>query len=82
MIQSHRGDVRILLVSRELSLLFLVHLDVHKLHSSLPLQRLDLVQPLLVKILFGLIGYLMKNLQPSLKCLPNEDILFKLKNTL
>ena len=26
-------------VSRELSLLFLVHIDVHKLHSSLPLQR-------------------------------------------
>ena len=30
-----------LLVSRELSLLFLVHLDVHKLHSSLPLQRME-----------------------------------------
>ena len=26
-------------VSRELSLLFLVHLHVHKLHSSLPLQK-------------------------------------------
>jgi len=30
-----------LLVSRELSLLFLVHLDVHRLHSSLPLQRME-----------------------------------------
>ena len=27
------------LVSRELSLLFLVHFDVHKLHSSVPLQK-------------------------------------------
>ena len=32
-----RGDI-LPGVSRELSLLFLVHLDVHKLHSSLPLQ--------------------------------------------
>ena len=30
-------------VSRELSLLFLVHIDVHKLHSSLPLQYLPLL---------------------------------------
>ena len=30
-----------LLVSRELSFLFLVHLDVHRLHSSLPLQRME-----------------------------------------
>ena len=36
-----RGDI-LPGVSRELSLLFLVHLDVHKLHSSLPfLQEWD-----------------------------------------
>ena len=44
-------------VSRELSLLLLVHLDVHKLHSSLPLQAAMMYAKVLCVLYVSLLGH-------------------------